>query len=126
MKASDSENPFMEALANSMQEVERKSAEHEKLRNSEEYESKLGFLRRTIRDLMRTLTACEIAASRWQEFGDKYLLPRHFDDIAEAALTAQLAIENGALNPARRELRYMLEVAVNVAYVDEVRGKDSF
>ncbi|WP_162619765.1 hypothetical protein [Salinicola acroporae] len=41
-------------------------------------------------------------------------------------MTAQLAVENGALNPARRELRYMLEVAVNVAYVDEIRAKDSF
>ncbi|QVK23304.1 hypothetical protein KHX94_00205 [Shewanella dokdonensis] len=59
-------------------------------------------------------------------FWKKYLLPRHFDDIVEAALTAQLAVENGALNPARRELRYMLEVAVNVAYVDEIRAKDSF
>ena len=116
----------MEALSNSMQEVKRKSAEHEKLRSSEEYQSELWFLRRTIQDFIRTIRICEIAASRWQDFGDKYLLPRHFDDIVEAALTAQLAIENGALNPARRELRYLLEVAVNVAYVDEVRAKDSF
>lgn len=121
-----SENLLMDALSNSMLEVKRKSAEHEVLRNTEEYKLELEFLRRTIQDLIHTIRICEIAASRWQDFGEKYLLPRHFDDIVEAALTAQLAIENGALNPARRELRYMLEVAVNVAYVDELKAKDSF
>lgn len=99
---------------------------HKKLRDSAEYQAELSFLRITIRDLIQTIRLCEIAASRWQEFPEKYLLPRHFDDIVEAALTAQLAIENGALNPARRELRYMLEVAVNIAYVDEKCAKESF
>jgi len=126
MTKSGSDNPLMEARFKLMQDVERKSAEHEKLRDSEDYQSALDFLRRTIWDLIHTLRLCEIAASRWPDFSKKYLLPRHFDDIVEAALTAHLAIENGALNPARRELRYMLEVVVNVAYVDEIRAKDSF
>ncbi len=126
MESNNSESPLIEALINSFQDVKKKASEHEKLRKSDEYQSELSFLRRTVRDLIYTLRLCEMAASRWQDFGDKYLLPRHFDDIVEAALTAQLAVENGALNPARRELRYMLEVAVNIAYVDEVRSKDSF
>lgn len=126
MEGNDSGNPLVEALVNAAQEVKRKASEHEKLRESDEYRSEIRFLRRTVQDLIHSLRLCEIAASRWQEFGDNYLLPRHFDDIVEAALTAQLAIENGALNPARRELRYMLEVAVNIAYVDEIRAKDSF
>lgn len=126
MDSNHSENPLMDVLSNSMLEVKKKSAKHEILRNTEEYKLELEFLRRTIQDLIHTIRICEIAASRWQDFRERYLLPRHFDDIVEAALTAQLAIENGALNPARRELRFMLEVAVNVAYVDELRAKDSF
>ncbi|WP_162619764.1 hypothetical protein [Salinicola acroporae] len=69
MKEGDSDNPLLEALKNSMQEVEKKSAEHEKLRASEEYQSELGFLRQTVRDLIHTLSLCEFAASRWQDFG---------------------------------------------------------
>lgn len=42
-----SENPLMDALSNSMLEVKRKSAEHEILRNTEEYKLELEFLRRT-------------------------------------------------------------------------------
>ncbi|WP_032096112.1 MULTISPECIES: hypothetical protein [unclassified Alteromonas] len=126
MKEGESDNPLLEAMKNSMLEVENKFSEHEKLRASEEYQSELAFLRQTVRDLIHTLRLCGLTASRWQVFGEKYLLPQHFDDIVEAALTAQLAVENGALNPARRELRHMLEIAVNVAYVDEVRAKVSF
>lgn len=122
----DSEDPLMKVLEASIQKLRDKSDEHEKIRASVEYRSETDFLRRTISDFIHTLRVCEIAASRWEDFGKKYLLPRHFDDIVEAALTAQLAIENGALNPARRELRYMLEVSVNIAYVDEIRAKDSF
>ncbi len=82
-------------------------------------------MRKTVRDLVYSIRLCALAASRWSAFCENYLLPTFLDDIVEAALTAQLAIENGALNPARRELRYMLEVAVNIAYVDEIRAKDS-
>lgn len=35
-------------------------------------------------------------------------------------------MQSGSLNSARRELRFILEVAVNTAYVDEERSTDSF
>lgn len=106
--------------------VAERAEEHEIVRQSSDYQAQLSFLRKTVMDLVRSVRLCEVAASRWNEFHQNYLLPTYVDDIVEAALTAQLAIENGALNPARRELRYMLEVAVNIAYVDEIRAKDSF
>jgi len=97
----------------------RMALEHEEIRESDAYQRPLINLRRTIEGLYRTLHICEIAATRWPVYAERYLFPRHKDDIGEAAIAAQLAIENGALNPARRELRYMLEVAVNTAFVDE-------
>ena len=106
--------------------IARRAEEHEKVRQSSGYQAQIRFLQKTVMDLIRSVRLCEIAATRWNEFNDNYLLPTYMDDIIEAAITAQLAIENGALNPARRELRYMLEVAVNIAYVDEIRAKDSF
>jgi hypothetical protein len=93
---------------------------------SPEYQLELSFLRRTVLDLARTIRACEVVASRWNEFNTNYLLPSYVDDIIEAAMAAQVAIENGLLNTARRELRYMLEVAVNITYVDEIKACESF
>ena len=108
------------------QDQVRKAEEHEALRNSPEYQEQLIFLRRTIFDLVTTLRLCTVAASRWQKFTDDYLFSRHIDDLVEAASIVQFAIENGALNSARRELRFILEVAVNIAFVDEVRARDTF
>lgn len=116
------ENIFDEHRQNQM----RKEGEHEGLRKSPEYQKQLVFLRRTILDLLTTLKLCTVAASRWQKFTDDYLFSRYIDDIAEAAMIVQFAIENGALNSARRELRFIIEVAVNIAFVDEVRAQDNF
>jgi len=107
------------------EDLARKAEEHEALRKSPEYQEKLVFLGRTISDLITTLRLCTIAASRWQKFTDEYLFPRYLDDIVEAATIAQFAIQNGALNPARRELRFILEVAVNIAFVDEIKAKNT-
>lgn len=107
-------------------DAEKKANDYKLLQESTAYQEELLFLKRTIQDLIVSLRTCEFAATRWREFYDNYLWPAHLDDIVEAALTAQLAIENGALNPARRELRYMLEVAVNIAYVDEIKSSCTF
>jgi len=107
------------ALIAAREEQQRLAREHDEMRVSEDYQKPLMKLRRIIAGLHETLHICEIAATRWPVYAERYLFPRHKDDIGEAAITAQLAIENGALNPARRELRYMLEVAVNTAFVDE-------
>lgn len=104
-------------------DLTRKVGEHEALRNSTEYQAQLAFLGRTVYDLITTLRLCTLAASRWQSFTDDYLFPRYLDDIVEAVTIAQFAIQNGALNPARRELRFILEVAVNIAFVDEKKSK---
>lgn len=123
---SSMDDPLLSLLKDSRNEAERKAKEHNELRSSNEYTLELKFLRKMIHDLIQTLRLCSFAASRWDKFSEEYLLPRHLDDIVEAALSAQLSIEHGALNPARREMRYMLEVVVNIAYVDEIRAKDTF
>jgi hypothetical protein len=119
------DNPIIELLKKQAEESNNAALAHEQLRESDAYKLELQFLRKTILDFTNTLRLCNITASRWADFHEKYLLPQHFDDLVEAALTAQLAIDNGALNPARRELRYMLEVVVNIAYVDEEMSKKS-
>jgi hypothetical protein len=101
------------------EENKKQIEKHKEMRESEEYKNLLKYLKQTVLDFIKTLQLCNFAASRWDFYTDNYLFPRHFDDIIESAVTAQLAIENGALNPARRELRHILEVAVNMAFVDE-------
>jgi hypothetical protein len=120
------DEPFLAAVTAARTQQEQLQAKHEQMRQSVGFQASLEFLRRTTRALSDTLLTCDLAATRWNFFTENYLFPRYFDDVVESAVLAQLAIENGALKPARRELRYMLEVAVNTAFVDEQAAKLPF
>ena len=106
-------------------ELQQKALAHQAIRSSVEYRAEMDYLTKTVQDFVRTLSLVISAASRWDKYQADYLLPRHFDDLIEAVLAAQLSIENGALKPARRELRYLLEVSVNLSIVDEVCAEKS-
>lgn len=122
----ESIDPISMFLSGQQVDSAERSKVHEELVRSSSYQTELAFLRKTVRDLLYSVRLCEVVASRWNHFQQNYLMPTYVDEIVEAAITAQLAIENGALNPARRELRYMLEVAVNVSYVDELSASRTF
>jgi hypothetical protein len=51
---------------------------------------------------------------------------RATDDVIESAVMLSFAIENGARNPARRELRYLLELSVQSLFVDQKMQRSSF
>ncbi|WP_155636985.1 hypothetical protein [Burkholderia multivorans] len=126
----EQEPELMKAVDDYMHKLQsdaaKKAKSQEELRASEEYQDQLEFLRKTIHDFSETLTDCAFTASRWEQYYGAFLFQRHLDDILEAANMVQLAVELGSLNSARRELRFILEVAVNTAYVDEERSTDSF
>jgi hypothetical protein len=65
------------------------------------------------------LRTCWLWSTRWPAYYDNTMTFRAMDDLVESAITARLAIDNGALNPARRELRFVLGSAINHLYVDE-------
>lgn len=117
---SQQDDPIAAVIQADQEKLHHSQRDYENVRKSSEYQKSLAYLRCTIEGLHKTFQICEFAATRWPVYAERYLFPRHKDDIGEAAVAVQLAIENGALNTARRELRYMLEVAVNTAFVDEV------
>ncbi|MFM0500254.1 hypothetical protein [Paraburkholderia caffeinilytica] len=126
----EQEPELMKAVDNYMHKLQsdavEKAKSQEELRASKEYQDQLEFLHKTMHDFSETLTDCAFTASRWEQYYGAFLFQRHLDDILEAANMVQLAVELGSLNSARRELRFILEVAVNTAYVDEERSADSF
>ncbi|HEY5803353.1 MAG TPA: hypothetical protein VIT90_06670 [Lysobacter sp.] len=120
----DPDDPVVKLVLQGLKERVERADAHEELRASPEYREILARTNRSVAGLLRTLHLCDLAASQWTEYSNEYLFPRHQDDIGEAILVAQLAIENGGLNAARRELRHALEVAVNTLYVDEAAAAE--
>ncbi|WP_396268578.1 hypothetical protein [Ideonella sp.] len=112
-------NPFNHIIDAAREGLLADEMEFEEAYKQPAYQVSLQKMRKTVQALHQTLGLCDFAATRWADYHEKYLLPRHKDEIGEAAVMAKLAIENGALNSSRREMRYMLEVAVNTAFIDE-------
>ena len=74
----------------------------------------------------QTLRTAMLTATRAPNFVDNSFLLRNVDDLASSAVMAAFAFREGGLNAGRRELRFLLELAVQAAYVDETSGKADF
>lgn len=120
----DPEDPVIKAAMRVLKDRLDRMEVRETAISSAEYQKILARANRSVAGLLRTLHVCDLAASRWSWYSEQCVYPRHQDDIGEAILVAQLAMESGALNAARRELRHAIEVAVNTLYVDEVAREE--
>jgi hypothetical protein len=60
-----------------------------------------------------------VGATRDPVLTTRSLFFRAFDDVTEAAIMTVHAVGEGAMNTARREIRYLLERTVQALYVDE-------
>src|SRR5690625_2841836 len=115
----DKSKRFNQIIKEHERQLQKKIQEQSVLRNTEEYQDTLRFLKKTLVDTLKTLRIWDYAASRNSTIAETYLFPIHRDDLVEALLVAVYSIENGALNAARRQLRFVLELVVNILYVDE-------
>ena len=126
MSELDPDDPLVKETLRVLKERIKNVGAQEDVIASPEYQEILARANRSVAGLLRTLHICDLAASRWAEYSDRFLFPRHQDDIGEAILVAKLAMENGGLSAARRELRHALEVAVNTLHVDEAAAAEDF
>jgi hypothetical protein len=72
------------------------------------------------------LQVCWFAATRIPDYADRSVLLRSTDDMLECAVILHNAVEHGARNNARRELRYLLELAVKALFVDQQMPRSGF
>ena len=70
-------------------------------------------------DFIATLRLCWFGTTRAGDWVDKSLFMRSIDDIMQSAVLIRMAVHEGARNSARRELRYMIELAIKALFVDQ-------
>jgi hypothetical protein len=87
--------------------------------DSSEYKSELKFIERMTYDLIKVLSLCTIYSTRAGEFSENSIVVRSTDDLAQSILAAWRLVQEGLINPIKRELRYVLESAVKHLYVDQ-------
>lgn len=110
------------------QEIQRQERMNRlrEIQQSEEYQNEMRRLYRQRDDFLFALTLCWWHGVRIPEFADQSFFMRSIDDLIESVVLLVNAIENGARNPARRELRYILEVSVKALFVDQYMPRATF
>lgn len=120
------DEPIVEALRAKAAEEQRRRDAHEIERGRPEYTDAVERIRKVAMGFARTLESCVVAATRAPEFVDRSLFLRSVDDLASSAIMAAFAFSEGGLSAGRRELRFLLELAVQSAYTDAQMGSADF
>jgi hypothetical protein len=126
IKDSDPENPILAMLSARVEELGRKTHQYEEVRSSEAYQDQPRRLEALVRGYHAALALGRLAATRDAQLHENSFFLSSLDDFGESAMAAVLAIREGGLNSARRELRFTLELATQASFVDQRMQDASF
>lgn len=98
---------------------QRRSDEHAALRASEAYQGAMRQVDRYIFDYGLGINAIEIVATRNPVFFDKRISLRIKPHLVQSMIAASHMIKEGLHDPARREMRFLVEAAVKALWLDQ-------
>jgi hypothetical protein len=104
-------------VENSVPHSDSAAPQHAELRASEPFQAQLRRLHSLTHGFVVTLRLAWLTATRDPTFANP-LLWRFTDDLLASAIGIELLIVEGIDNTARRELRFMFELAIRHLYVD--------
>jgi len=108
------ENMFREVIEKKRKLVE----EHQKLRESDEYQSKVKRLERLTMGAIKCIKYCSAMSLRSKHISHDTLTFGLIDDTLFTLVGISTLISNGTSSPARREMRYLLESTTKHYLVD--------
>ena len=122
----DGDDPIVQAFRARATDVQRRRDMHEVERESREYKQAATRIQQSAMGFASTLELCVVAATRAPNFVERSIFLRSVDDLASSGIMAAFAFGEGGLNAGRRELRFLLELAVQAAYTDSQMGNADF
>ena len=106
-------------ITETKQRVTEKIKRHEELRKSKDYLNQINRLNAITLDFILALKISSIFSTRFTNFNDNSICIFAIQDLLETSLMIQTIVKEGAINPTKRELRYILELAIKGLYVDQ-------
>jgi len=105
---------------------EQKRAEYNtKVKTQEElvaspvYQGELKFINRITEDVILLLGMCLAYSGRAGQYSENSLVIRSTDDLVQSVLSVWHLVQQGLINPVKRELRYIVESSVKYLYIDQ-------
>lgn len=120
MTTSDLESDFVTAMIQSaVVERQRRSDEHAALRASDAYMASIRQIDRYILDYGLGINMIEMMASRNPPFFDQLISLRIKPHFVQSMIAAAHMIKEGLHDPARREMRFLVEASVKALWLDQ-------
>lgn len=111
-------------LQESHEKIQKKHEKHKReVLESKEYQKELSNYIKTISDFGNGLKFCQLMAMRSPDFINSNLFFQNLDHFFESSVALIVLGKEGMRNPARRELRYLIELALNSLFVDQQLAK---
>jgi hypothetical protein len=84
-----------------------------------EFQEKMTFFERVCESFLGGVTACFLMSTRSSALRDDSLSLRLTDEYIQSAVSIRALVINGAQDPAKRELRFLLEASVKYLFADQ-------
>jgi hypothetical protein len=112
-------DPLLDLMRNIHDERQRRSEEHAALRASDAYKGALRQIDRYIVDYGLGINTIELMATRHHTFFDERISLRMKPHLVQSMIAASHMIKEGLHDPARREMRFLVEASVKALWLDQ-------
>lgn len=116
------ENYIKDLLEKKEAEQRAKDEAQKELVASPAYQTQLKFIQRMSYDVAMVLNISLTYSQRTDKHFKNSLVIQSTDDLAQSTFAILNLVEEGLINPAKRELRYVIESSVKNLYVDQYAG----
>jgi hypothetical protein len=114
----DASNPLSNYFKDILAARQARIDAHTALRESEGFKSAIARVDRLIADYGIAINAIDFAATRHPPFFETLMTLRLKQQFVESMVATAQAIKEGHHNPARRELRFLLEASIKTLWLD--------
>lgn len=111
-------DPILELLQPILEARQKRIDEHAALRESQPYQAAVKQLDRLAADYGIALNAIDLMATRYPPFFETLITLRVKPHFVQSLIAAVWMAKEGMLDPARRELRFLLEASVKTLWLD--------
>ena len=112
-------DPLAQALLSVTSERQRRVDDHAALRESNEYKQAIQQIDRYIVDYGLGINAIEFSATRNPAFFEQLISLRIKPHFVQSMIAAGYMIKEGLYDPAKREMRFLVEASVKALWLDQ-------
>lgn len=111
-------DPVHELIQRIVEQRRERIKAHEDLRASQPYSALIVHIDRLLADYATAINAIELMATRHPPYFETLIALRMKQHFVQSVVASILLLKDGMLDPARRELRFLLEASVKTLWLD--------